>query len=309
MSKDESKADPSDICEAKTSHFPTAWQPLTARGVAAFSRATLGRLLFIQLIVALLVAASILWFLATNWFPTVREAIRQLPETGQIRNQELVSPRTSTAPLAETRFLTLVMDVEGAGIPSLKADLRVEFHRRNFALCSALGCLRIDYPKGQTVLFSRLELESWWAAWEPVIYSVIGLSVVAWLFLTWVVLATLYCPLARIYAFFKDRQLTLPGGWKLSAAALLPAALMTGAGIVLYGLGLTDLIGFLVLFALHLAVGWAYLFASPLRLPRASDAIPAVRQNPFTPPGPAPSNPFVDPSASTPQDTAPNPDS
>ncbi len=309
MSKDESKPDPSDICEAQAVPFPTAWQPLTARGVAAFSRAAIGRLLFVQLIVALLVAASILWFLATNWFPTVREAIRQLPETGQIRNQELVSPRTSTAPLAETRFLALVMDVEGAGIPNLKADLRVEFHRRNFALCSVLGCLWIGYPKGQTVLFSQLELESWWAAWEPVICTVIVLSVVIWLFLTWVVLATLYCPLARTYAFFKDRQLTLLGSWKLSAAALLPAALMTGTGLVFYGLGLTDLIGFLVLFALHLAVGWAYLFASPLRLPRASDAIAAVRQNPFTPPGTVPANPFIDPSASTPKDTSPNPDS
>src|SRR5690349_13535070 len=183
MSKDESKPEPSDIREsiAEDRPFPTAWQPLTARGVSAFSRATIGRLLIVQLIVALLIAASTLWFLSTNWFPTVREAIRQLPETGQIRNQVLNSPRTSTAPLAETRFLAFVMDVEGAGTPAIKTDLRVQFHRNKFAFCSLLGCLAFDYPADRTVLFSRLELESWWAAWEPVIYTLAGLSIVVWL--------------------------------------------------------------------------------------------------------------------------------
>lgn len=311
MSKDESKPEPSDIREsiAEDRPFPKAWQPLTACGVAAFSRATIGRLLIVQLIVAVLLTVSILWFLSANWFPTVREAIRQLPETGQIRNQVLNSPRTSTAPLAETRFLAFMMDVEGAGTPSIKTDLRVQFHRNKFAFCSVLGCLALDYPKDRTVLFSRLELESWWAAWEPVIYTIVGLFVLVWLFLSWIVIATIYSPVARIYAFFKDRRLTLLGSWKLSAAALLPAAMLTGAGIVLYGLGIVDLIGFLVLFALHLPVGWAYLFVSPLRLPRASDAVPAVRQNPFTPPGAVPSNPFGDPSASPPEEPPPKQES
>jgi hypothetical protein len=292
MSKDESSSS-SDIRSplSEDRPLPPAWQPLTPRGVAAFSRAPLGRLLLIQFIVALLVAGSVIWFLATVWFPATREAIRQLPDTGLIQNQQLSSPRSTTEPLVENRFLAFVVNVDGAGTPNLATDLRVEFRRQNFALCSLLGCLQIDYPQGSTVQFNRPELESWWAAWQLTMYSAAGIAVVVWLFASWLLLAALYGPVARIYAFFKDRQLTLLGSWKLASAALLPGALLTAAGIVLYGLGLIDLLQFLLLWVLHLLMGWVYLFVSPLRLPRASDAIAAPR-DPFASPKPPRTNPF-----------------
>jgi hypothetical protein len=264
---------------------------LTPRGVAAFSRAPLGRLFLVQFIVALLAAASVIWFLATIWLPTTRDAIRQLPETGIIQNRQLSSPRSIAEPLVENRFLAFVVDVDGTSTPGLAADLRIEFRRQNFALCSLLGCLRIDYPKDSTIQFNRPELESWLAAWELTIYSATGIAVVVWLFASWLLLATLYSPVARLYAFFKDRQLTVPGSWKLASAALLPGALLATAGIVLYGLGGIDLLQFLILWALHLMVGWVYLFVSPLRLPRASDATSPAR-NPFGEAKPARSNPF-----------------
>ncbi len=292
MSKDEINPS-SDIPASRPEPqpFPFAWQPLTPRGVAAFSRAPLGRVLLVQLIVALLATGSVIWFLMTVWFPSVREAIRQLPETGLIQGRQLSSPRTSTAPLVENRFLAFLVDVDGIGTPSLATDLRVEFQRHHFALCSLLGCLRIDYPKDSTVQFNRPELESWWAAWELTIYSATALVVTAGWFASWWLLATLYCPAARIYAFFKDRQLTVAGSWKLASAALLPGALLTTAGIVLYGLGLIDLLELTILWALHLVLGWVYLFVSPLRLPRASDAA-SIPRNPFGEPKPASTNPF-----------------
>ena len=61
-----------------------AWEPLTPRGVAAFARAKLGRLLFVQFIVALLAAVAVVWFLDDGCFPTIGAAIRSLPATGDI---------------------------------------------------------------------------------------------------------------------------------------------------------------------------------------------------------------------------------
>src|SRR5881628_3717118 len=102
-----SKDAPSDIPEstAQERPLPEAWQPLTPRGVAAFSRARIGRLFVVQLVVALMAAGVVLWFLATAWFPTLLEAIHQLPPTGVIEARQLSSPRASTVPLAESRFL------------------------------------------------------------------------------------------------------------------------------------------------------------------------------------------------------------
>ena len=293
MSKDENKTS-SDIPELKPDlRAPSpAWQPLTPSGIAAFAHAKIGRLLVVQLIVAALVAWCVLWFLAANWFPVVRQAMSQLPDEGIIQNAQLSTPHTSTLPLAESRLLTLVIDADGVGTPSVATDLRVEFHRRNIAFCSLFGCLNFDYPKDSTVQFNRPELQSRWGAWQTMILWIAGIGVVIWLFLSWFALATAYCPLVRIFAFFKDRQLTLSGSWKLSAAALLPAALMAGGSILLYGLGIIDLLRFLLLFSSHIIVGWVYVTISLLRLPRASDARPITR-NPFdseTPDGPP--NPF-----------------
>ena len=293
MSKDENKAS-SDILESKPGlrAFPQAWQPITPTGVAAFAGATIGRLLFVQLIVAALVAWCVLWFLTANFFSIVREAIAQLPDEGIIQNQQLSTPHTSTLPLAESRFLTLVVDADGIGTPSVATDLKVEFHRRNIAFCSLFGCLNFDYPKGSTVQFNRPELQSRWGAWQTMILWITGIGVVVWLFLSWFALATAYCLFVRIFAFFKDRQVSLLGSWKLCAAALLPAALMAGGSILLYGLGIIDLLRFLLLFNSHIIVGWVYVMLSLLRLPRASDTRPITR-NPFDSEKPAgPSNPF-----------------
>jgi len=50
--------------------------------VAAFARAATGRLWLVQFIVACVVATSVLWLLNQGCFPTIREAIHNLPDTG-----------------------------------------------------------------------------------------------------------------------------------------------------------------------------------------------------------------------------------
>ncbi len=265
---------------AIASEQPVAWQPLTPAGVAAFAAARGSRLFLLQLITAGLSTWVVLWFLGANWFPIIREAIGRLPDQGLIQHQQLSLAGTTTEPLAENRFLALVVDADGIGTPTLATDLRVEFHRRHAAVCSLFGCLNFDYPPDFTLQFNRPELDSRWGAWQPMFYWIAGLGTVAWLLISWTVLATIYCPLVRLYAFFKDRRLTLVGSWKLCCAALLPAALAASGCILLYGLGLIDLPQFLVFWSLHLAVGWVYLILSPLELPRASDALPTAK-NPF----------------------------
>src|SRR6267143_3278964 len=101
MTNDDSASPPEPAAAARPAPF--AWQPITPRVVAAFAGASLGRLLLVELIVALLVAGAVLWFLAAAWFPTVRQAIHQLPEQGTIRNQRLDSPLTFAETLAERR--------------------------------------------------------------------------------------------------------------------------------------------------------------------------------------------------------------
>src|SRR5882672_7981748 len=94
LKPDSAQNSPADIRPASF-----AWQPLTPRGVAAFARTTFGRLLLVEFVVALIVTGTVVWFVVVAWFPTVRAAIRRLPEQGAIRQGELNSPRTAPEPL------------------------------------------------------------------------------------------------------------------------------------------------------------------------------------------------------------------
>ena len=58
------------------------------------------------------------------------------------------------------------------------------------------------------------------------------------------------------------------------------ALVLTGA-IVLCGLGGLDLVQFASAAGVHLVIGWVYLFAGVLALPR-HPAAPAAAKNPFT---------------------------
>ena len=48
-----------------------AWQPLTFGGVARFAAASLWRLLMVELVFALMVAATVVWFVQQAWVPVI----------------------------------------------------------------------------------------------------------------------------------------------------------------------------------------------------------------------------------------------
>jgi hypothetical protein len=267
-----------------------AWQPMTPRGVAAFAHAPLRRLILIELLVALAAAAAVVWFLRTAWFPTVRRAVDQLPEQGEIRSRRVEMPRPPPELLAESRHLACVVDLEGRSRAGLDSDLRVRFTRSTCELTSLFGSLVFEYPQGWTIQFNRPDLQPRWEAWQPFLLGSAAVIVVATLLCVWGLLATLYCPFVRVMGGLRSRDVTLAGSWKLAAAALMPGALLFTLGIVLYGTGFLDLIRLGALAGLHVIVGWIYVAFSPIFLPPQRVAAGSTA-NPFTATAPRTENP------------------
>ena len=129
-----------------------AWQPLTPRGVASFAHASLGRLLLVQLLVALLTAGATIWFLNTGWFPTINEAIRGLPPQGEIRSATLYWTGPSPARLAENRFLAVIVDLDHVGTARSPAHVQVELGRADLKVYSVLGDFQCAYPDRKSVV-------------------------------------------------------------------------------------------------------------------------------------------------------------
>ena len=256
-----------------------AWQPLTTRGVAAFARASLSRLLLVQLIVALLAAGTVVWFLHKCWFPTMSEAIRGLPPQGEIRSGHLDWTGPSPAGLAEGRFLAITVDLDHSGEARSPAHVQVEFGRVDVKVYYLLGNFQCAYSPRWAVAFNRTELWPWWGAWAPAILAILAGLIVGCLMVSWACLATVYWLPAWLIGFFANRHCSLGGSWRLAGAALMPGALLMCAVIVLYGWGALDLVRLAIAGAAHLLLGWVYLLVSPLCLPRLPSA--AAKDNPF----------------------------
>jgi hypothetical protein len=261
----------------------SAWQPLTPRGVAAFARVPLRRLWLVQFIFALLAAAVVVWFVRTAWFPTVREAIGQLPEQGEIRDGKLDWPGDSPQLLAEGHFLAFTVDVNHGGQARSPAHIQIEFGRESFYVLSLLGYREWAYPKDRIIAFNREELGPKWGAWAPpVLWITVG-AVIVGLMAVWTLLATIYSVPVWLAGYFTNRDLNLAGSWKLAGAALMPGALLLVTTILFYGWGTLDLVQLTAAGGAHLIIGWIYLFGSALFAPKLSSTT-ADKDNPFAPP-------------------------
>jgi hypothetical protein len=251
--------------------------------VAAFARSPLWRLLLVQLVVALLAATVTGWFLEEECFTVVRAAIRQMPDEGEIRTQRLDWRGTSPVKLAGNHFLGLGVDLDHSGQLARESQVQLEFGRRDLQITVTPlpGHFVVDYPAGWRIAFNRPELDSRWGAWEPELLAGAAAAMVVGLLISWMVLATIYFVPVRLITLYENRDLNWGQSWRLAGAALMPGALFLTFGLLIYGVSSMTLLQLGVVWALHLVIGWIYLFVSPFFLPR-HPAAESARGNPFS---------------------------
>lgn len=262
---------------------PLVWQPLTPRGVAGFARAPLTRLLLVQFVCALVAAGIVVWFLQARWWPVINTAVAQLPTTGEIRFQKLNWQGPSSVVLAGNRFLALAVDLTHSGSVTTAAHVQVEFGTSDIKISSLLGYEPVSYPAGWAIAFNRTVLQPWWGAWSPMILALVALGVTAGLLVSWAALATLYSGLALVVAFFANRELGWWQSWRIAGAALMPGALFMSGALLLYGMGGLDLVRLMLAGVVHLVIGWAFLVAGALFMPRVPGT-ESTKANPFVSP-------------------------
>jgi len=264
----------------KTNRF--AWQPITPKGVATFARAPLSHLLTVQMLCALVFVAAELSFLDRAWFPVVTDAIRHLQPEGRIQSGVLDWGGIAASTLAENRFLSLAVDLPHEGTVRSPAHFQVEFGRTGLKIFSVFGFVEAAYPARWTFAFNRPELEPAWGAWRPAFLAMAGLVTLAVLMAGWAIVALIYLGPVWVIGFLADRDLDLSACRRLAGAALMPGALLLSLGLVLYTLGILDLLQLGVVWALHLLAGWVYVCIAPFMVERPASA-GAKASNPFAP--------------------------
>jgi hypothetical protein len=220
------------------------------------------------LIVAALVALSVIWFLSVAWFPVVDEGIRALPATGEVRRATLNWSGPARLRLAENARLAFVVDLERTTNAGHVADVEVTFEKSQATICTAWRCWQQPYRTGYVFSFNRPSLEPAWGARRGPLLALVGVLTMLSIYVMWWALACLYVSLVKLIAFFADREVTWGGAWRLSAAGLLPGALLVALALVLYAFGAVDLPRFLLLYGLHIVAGLLFVVTSTLFLPK-----------------------------------------
>ena len=267
-----------------------AWQPLTPEGISKFARASLGRLWVVQVVFALLVASSVIWFLQTSWFPVIAKTAHNFPEKAEVRGRKLVWTGESPVVLAENRFLAVSVDLKHSGKARSPAHVTIEVGETNIKIFSLLGYVEWNYPAGWIISLARSEAVPWFGAWSPAILAVAAGFVAGTLLFLWTILATIYFGPAWLIAFFANRQLAAGGSWRLAGAAQMPGALWLFGVVLAYGFGWFDLIGLAIGAGLHFVIGWVYLVLGLLKIPLHAEG-QALKQNPFAEPSDGQPNP------------------
>jgi hypothetical protein len=255
---------------------------LTPKGIAAFAGSTLGRVLVVQFVFAMLAAAMLVWFLSRDWYPVITQALKQMPENGELRSGRLVWNGDSPVSLAENRFLAIAVDLNHEGQARSPAHVAVELGQRDLKIYSLLGYVAWRYPPNWWIGLNRTDAIPWWGAWVPPILGIVAAMVIVSLLLSWAILASLYSAPVWLAGFFTNRDLSLAGSWRLSGAALMPGCVLLTAAIFVYGLGFLDLVRLGGAVAVHFVVGWVYVWLSIRKLPLHPEAA-ATKGNPFTP--------------------------
>jgi hypothetical protein len=266
-----------------------AWQPFTPRGIAAFSVATLSRLVAVQLAGAALIVIALLCALQVAWVPVIDDAIQQLPDAGSIRRGELNFGGESPKRLAGNSRFGVAVDLAGTREAGQVADVEATFEKSRVVLRGPFGAAWRRYDPNYVISFNRPELAPAWDAWRWPALALLAVGTVLALFAMWWALALIYSPLVKFIAFFLDRAVTWRGAWRVSGAALMPGAVLMMVALLLYGYGVINLLRFGLLYALHGVTGLVFVFTTPWFLPKFSTPLAS---NPFSMGASKQTNPF-----------------
>ena len=103
---------------------------MTFGGVARFAVASRWRLLTVELVFALLVATTVVWFVQQAWVPVIDKSIQHMPLTGEMRGGRLAWPSEAACSgrRSSTTQFVLAATAEATGVeahPHLVEDADV----------------------------------------------------------------------------------------------------------------------------------------------------------------------------------------
>lgn len=212
-----------------------AWQPFTGNGVSRFADASVSRALGFLGGFALTTALVLGWALHTTWWPVMDQAVREFPEDGPaLVRGRFQWPETTPRLLADSPHLGVAVRPDDSEPLGRTADLQLELLPGTLRLAGIAGFVDLPWPATATLPLGRLQAQAAWEAWRRPVFTALILTAAAAMTVVWSLLALVLTLPLRLVAFVLQKQITLGGCWRLSAAASMSGSLVLNLGIGSY---------------------------------------------------------------------------
>lgn len=251
---------------------------MTPGGVATFANAPLSQLIATQGTFAFLLFLTLIYYLSQSWVPAINDTIEALPSGSRVADGKLRIPVTNPIYFTQNRLVGIMWASNDA--PGQGSDIQVRLMPDEIQISALFGILSLPYPSPIDQALDRDTLSPPWGAWRPVIIATVAGLLTGGVWLSWAVLAAIYAWPIRVAVYFRDKQTSHHGCWKLCSAALLPGGLLLTASILFYTLGKIPVAGLAIAFGIHFVMGWSYVFCGAVALPLLPEAA-QTESNPF----------------------------
>jgi hypothetical protein len=235
--------------------------------VAAFANASAVCLIVTQLIFAAAFAFILVLAVKYGWVPVIERAIRAIPGEVRIANGVINWSTNEAQRLDGNALLAIAIDPTGKGTLGQTADLQLTFTTNRVVAGGLFGMWTRPVPATRQISINRIDAIAWWGAWLWVLLLGLGITTVIAVLLTWWVVSIFYSAPVWLTGQLARRELTYAGAWKLCGAGLLSGATLLAAGIAGYAVQGIRLPGLILVFLMHLVVGWVWIAWALKRLP------------------------------------------
>jgi hypothetical protein len=183
--------------------------------------------------------------------------------------------------LADSPHLGVAVRPSNLDLLGRTADLQLELLPETLRLAGIAGFVDLPWPATTTLPLGRLQAQAAWDAWKRPVLAALIVTAGTAMMLIWSLLAlTLALPL-RIVAFLLQKQITLGGCWRLSAAASMSGSLVLNLGLGGYVMRWLPWPALAAVVVIHLLVNGLSLSWGLVSRPKKSRA--ASVPNPFHP--------------------------
>lgn len=240
---------------------------LTARAATANGSTALA----VTVLYAVALALFILGVVGYQYVPALDEAADNFPNSTQLKLGKLTYEGPDLIALSNHPRLLIALSSAPDITPEDFSDLTILLSPETVRFRFQFGEFSFQYPVKWFAEATDEGLSGAWDPWRIVFLGAVFVGTLLSMLIFWTGFAGLYTiPVFALGTLIFNRELTLPGSWRLCVVSLISGGILCVTGFIAYSFAWIDPLTLVLLLPGQLLLGWVWIWIALICLPGAS---------------------------------------